>query len=189
MIPALFALLVLMPFLGLAQTYTIQPENSEVKWAASKITGKHNGTIRVASGTIEFNGDQFAGGETVIHTPSLTVEDLTGGGKTDLEGHLKSADFFNVEKFPSASIKITEAKPAGDNLYDVTADLTIKGITQPVQFQAKVEKTDTGVSAGAVITIDRTKYDIRYGSGKFFENLGDKTIHDDFTLEVSVKAA
>lgn len=181
--------MVLVQSVVFAETYNILPEQSEVKWTASKVTGKHFGKISVASGTVEFEGDVFIGGEAVINTNSLTVEDLQGDGKAKLEGHLKSADFFSADEFPAASIKITGVEPAGDQLYNVTADLTIKNITKPVQFQAKVTKTDAGVESSAKITVDRTAYDIRYGSGKFFENLGDKTIHDEFTLEVSVKAA
>lgn len=172
-----------------AQDYTVQPGSSEVKWTATKITGKHFGTIAVKSGKIQFDGDKFTGGEAVIDTASLSSDDLQGGGKAKLEGHLKSADFFDTEKFPEASIKIISVNPAGESLYDVTADLTIKNITHPVSFQAKVEKKDSSVESSAQLKVDRTKYDIRYGSGKFFENLGDKTIHDEFTLDISVKAS
>lgn len=172
-----------------AETYTVQSKDSEVKWTAEKITGKHLGTIQVKSGTVAFDGDKFTGGDAVIDATSLVVKDLDGDGKNKLEGHLKSADFFDVEKFPEALIKITSVKSAGNNLYDVTADLTIKNITHPISFQAQVEKKDGSVQSHAILKIDRTKYDIRYGSGKFFENLGDKTIHDDFTLDVTIKAS
>jgi len=172
-----------------AETYAVQADASEAKWTATKVAGKHFGKINITSGTVEFEGEQFLGGEAVIDTTSLTVEDLQGGGKEKLTKHLKSADFFDVEQFSSATIKITEVKPAGQNLYDVTADLTIKSITKPVSFQALVEKGETGITASATITVDRTAYDIRYGSGKFFENLGDKTIHDNFALEIKVSAA
>lgn len=174
---------------GWAETYTVQPEASKVEWTASKITGKHNGLISITSGTIEFDGDTFTGGEATIDTTSLTVEDLTGGGKDKLTEHLKSADFFDVEEYPTATLKITDVEATGDNTYDVTADLTIKDVTHPIEFEAVVEKTADGAEATAELKIDRTKYDIRYGSGKFFENLGDKTIHDDFTLDVSVQAS
>ncbi len=171
-----------------AETYNVKKDASEVKWTATKVTGKHFGKINITSGTIEFTDGQFSGGEAVIDAASLTVEDLQGSGKEKLTNHLKSADFFDVEQFPSAAIKITEVKSAGENLYDVTADLTIKNTTQPVLFQAQVVKSESGITALATILIDRTVYDIRYGSGKFFENLGDKTIHDTFTLDVSIQA-
>ncbi len=173
-----------------AETYTVKPESSEVKWTATKVAGKHFGRINVASGTVEFADGKFSGGEAVIDTQSIVVDDIKSeGGNKILVGHLKNADFFDVETFPTASIKITGVKPLGENLYDVTADLTIKNITQPVSFQANLEKTDAGVKADAKISVDRTLYDIRYGSGKFFESLGDKTIHDNFSLEVSIQAA
>ncbi len=181
--------LILVQAVAFADSYAVKADVSEVKWTATKVTGKHFGKINVVSGTVEFAEGLFSGGEAVIDTTSLTVEDLQGSGKEKLTKHLKNADFFDVEQFSTAAIKITEVKPAGDNLYDVTADLTIKDITQPVNFQAKVEKTEAGVTASASIAVDRTAYDIRYGSGKFFENLGDKTIHDTFTLDVSVIAA
>jgi len=172
-----------------AETYAVNTTESEVKWTGTKLIGKHFGKIGISSGVIQFSEGQFLGGEATIDTASLTVEDLQGSGKDKLTNHLKSADFFDVEQFPTAAIEITEVKPAGENLYDVTADLTIKNTTNPVSFQAQVERTESGVTASAIITIDRTAYDIRYGSGKFFENLGDKTIHDDFTLDVSISAA
>lgn len=171
-----------------AETYSVNTAESKVTWTGTKVIGKHFGKINITSGVIEFTDGQFAGGEATIDTTSLTVEDLQGSGKDKLTSHLKNADFFDVEQFPTATIKITEVKPAGENLYDVTADLTIKNTTKPVTFQAKVEKGEVGITASAAITVDRTAYDIRYGSGKFFENLGDKTIHDTFTLDVSVQA-
>ena len=180
--------LVLVQSLAFAESYAVKADASEVKWTATKVVGKHFGRINVASGTIEFTDGQLLGGEATIDTTTLTVDDLQGGGKEKLTKHLKNADFFDVVSFPTAFIKITEVKPAGENLYDVMADLTIKNITKPVNFQANVVKGESGVIATASITIDRTAYDIRYGSGKFFENLGDKTIHDTFTLDVSVTA-
>jgi polyisoprenoid-binding protein YceI len=181
--------LVLVQMSAFAESYAVKADASEVKWTATKVTGKHFGKINVVSGAVEFTDGKFSGGEATIDATSLTVEDLSGKGKDKLTGHLKSDDFFSVEKFPTATIKITEVKPAGENLYDVTADLTIKGVTKPVSFQANVVKNESGVTATAAISIDRTAYDIRYGSGKFFENLGDKTIHDTFTLDVSISAA
>lgn len=181
--------LVMAQSLAFAESYAVKADASEVKWTATKVTGKHFGKINVQAGAIEFTDGQFSGGEAVIDTTSISVEDLQGGGKEKLTKHLKSADFFDIQQFPTATIKITEVKPAGENLYDVTADLTIKGITKPVTFQANVVKNESGVTAAAAISIDRTTYDIRYGSGKFFENLGDKTIHDTFTLDVSISAA
>ena len=181
--------LVFIQSVAVAETYTVDAGASKVKWMATKVGGKHHGVIKVSSGVIQFENGKFLGGEAAIDMSSIKVKDIKDEkGQRKLANHLKSADFFDVEKFPSAQIKITEVKPAGENLYDVTADITIKGITQPGKFQAKVEQTKKGVKAEATLTVDHTLYDVRYGSGKFFENLGDHMIDDKFTLEVSVKA-
>lgn len=173
-----------------AEIYAVKSDSSEVRWTATKVTGKHFGTIQVLSGEIEFTDGQFLGGQAVIDTASMAVTDIQDEKmNTKLLNHLKSADFFDTESFPSATIKITEVKVISENLYDVTADLTIKNVTHPVDFKAVVAKTAEGIQATAMITVDRTLYDVRYGSGKFFENLGDKTIHDNFTLDVSILAA
>ncbi|HCM41851.1 MAG TPA: YceI family protein [Candidatus Omnitrophota bacterium] len=173
-----------------AETHAVQADASEVRWTATKVTGKHFGIIKVSSGEIEFTDGQFSGGQAVIDVGTMAVTDIQDEKmNAKLLNHLKSADFFDAESFPSATIKITGVKVISENLYDVTADLTIKNTTHPVDFKAMVAKTAEGIQATAMITVDRTLYDIRYGSGKFFENLGDKTIHDNFTLEVSVLAA
>ena len=114
---------------------------------------------------------------------SIKVLDLQGGGATKLEGHLKSADFFGVEAHPTATYTITKVAPRGTpGAYKVTGDMAIKGMTKEVRFNAMVAD---GV-AKATIVLDRTDYNVKYGSGSFFSNLGDKTIHDEFTLDVSL---
>lgn len=110
---------------------------------------------------------------------TINVTDLTGGGKERLEGHLKSDDFFGVDKYPTASLTIKSANRIKDGYY-VNGEITIKGTTQPIAFELEVE----GNKAEAELKIDRTKFDIRYGSGSFFANLGDKTIYDNFEVEV-----
>lgn len=173
-----------------AETYTVNPDDSTVKWTATKVGGKHYGRINVSSGVIQFEGDKFVGGEAAIDMSSISVRDIKDEkGKKKLATHLKSADFFDSEKFPTSSIKITQVKQAAENFYDVTADVTIKGVTHPVRFQAEVRKTKRGIKSRATLVIDRSLFDVRYGSGKFFENLGDRLINDEFTLEVSVTAA
>lgn len=182
--------LVLVQTIAFAESYVVKGDVSEVKWTATKMVGKHFGRVNVTSGTVEFKDGQFSGGEAIIDAKSIVVDDIQNAkGNAKLVAHLKSADFFDVEAFPSATIKITGVKLVSESLYEVSADLTIKGVTKPSSFQAKVLKNESGVTATAAITIDRTEYGIRYGSGKFFENLGDKTIHDTFTLDVSIVAA
>jgi polyisoprenoid-binding protein YceI len=114
---------------------------------------------------------------------SLSVDDLEGRGKKSLEGHLNSDDFFSVESFPTSSLRIDSGTKTGPNSYDVLGTLTIKGISQEVNFSLNLGENN---SAGAKLTFDRSKFNVRYGSGSFFENLGDRLILDDIDLEVSL---
>ncbi len=162
-----------------AQNKKINIEKSTIKWVGKKVTGQHDGTINFSSGTLVFEGDKLKGGSFEVNMTSIVVKDLeAGNGKEKLEGHLKSADFFGVEKYNTASLVFKTIASKGSDVYSVTADLTIKGITEPVKF-------DIALGAGSARTtlkINRTKYDIKYGSGSFFDNLGDKAIDDDFEL-------
>lgn len=162
---------------------TIDISKSNIAWTAAKVTGKHNGDVKVKSGTIEVDGNKLVGGSFVVDMTSLTVLDLEGKGKDNLEGHLKSDDFFSTATHSEASLVITKVTPkamAGEFMVD--ASLTIKGIKHPIKFDAKVD----GNMATAKIKVDRTKYDIKYRSGNYFTDLGDKLIYDEFDLEVSL---
>jgi polyisoprenoid-binding protein YceI len=110
-----------------------------------------------------------------------------GGGAAKLEGHLKSEDFFGVDKYPNAYFKITKVIPYGTaGNYRVNGDLTIKGITRPIKFMTTVVNANGELTATADITVDRSEFDVRYGSGSFFDNLGDKALHDEFDLNVKL---
>lgn len=172
-----------------AVTYKVDEQSSKVTWLAKKVTGEHAGTIKVSSGSIIIDGAALKGGSFDLDTRSIVVTDITDAetnGK--LLGHLKSDDFFAVEKFPAAKFVIDAVKPTGAGKFEVTGKLTIKGITNPVTFPASVKVEGNKVLANAKITVDRTKYGIKYRSKNFFENLGDKTIYDDFDLNVSLAA-
>ena len=156
----------------------VKTESSTLTWKGYKVTGSHTGTIGIQSGHLEFDGDKLVGGEFVVDMPTLISTDLSGGGKTKLEGHLKSDDFFGVEKFPTSKLVFTKVKATGKNAYKVTGDMTIKGITKKVTFEVSI----FGSKATADLTIDRSEFDVRYGSGSFFDNLGDKTIYDEFKI-------
>lgn len=151
---------------------------SKVTWKGYKVTGSHYGTINLKSGKLMFEGDQLTGGEFVVDMSSLVSEDLSGDRKTKLAGHLKSNDFFGVETHPTSRLVFTTVEATGKNRYRVTGDLTIKDHTEEVVFEIAVY----GSKATANLTIDRSKFDVRYGSGTFFENLGDNTIYDDFNI-------
>lgn len=157
---------------------TIKTDASTVTWKGYKVTGSHSGNIAIKSGELIFEDDKLVGGEVVIDMTSLTVTDLTGGMKGKLEGHLKSDDFFGVATHETAKLIFTDVKSTGKNSYAVTGDLTIKNITHPIAFDLSVY----GNKATANLKIDRSKYDVRYGSPSFFNNLQDKAIYDEFDL-------
>lgn len=156
-------------------------KSGTVNWTGYKVTGKHSGTLALKSGSINIQDGQLVGGEFVVDMTSLTVTDLKGKGKANLEGHLKSDDFFGVEAHNEAHMKITQV--TGDaNGYTVTGDFTIKGQTHAVVFDMTVDEN----SAIAKVKIDRTLYDIRYGSDSFFDNLGNKAIDNEFDIDVTL---
>ena len=160
----------------------IKSTESNINWLAKKITGQHTGTLKFKEGTLEFVDDQLVGGFFVVDMNSLTVTDLKGFFKKKLEKHLKSDDFFETELHKTARMKITSISGEKDQ-YEVTADFTIKGMTQSVIFIMSMEDS----TASATAALDRTNFGIRYKSSSFFDNLKNKAIDDVFELEVSLK--
>lgn len=179
------------PSLPEPRTLTVDLKESRVRWVGKRVTGQHNGTIQMKSGEVQTKGEALTGGRFEIDMSTITVEDLTNPKQNaKLTNHLKSDDFFSAMKYPTAVFQVTEVKPGPEGKFDVTGNLTIKGITHPVSFPLKVETMVGGkVRAMGTATIDRTKWDIRYGSGKFFKGLGDKLIYDDFEVSFDVAAA
>lgn len=161
----------------------VKTAESKVTWKAYKVTGSHTGTVALTDGALIFDEGTLKGGEFVVDMTSLISTDLEGESKGKLEGHLKSDDFFGVASHPTSSLVFTQVEATGKNSYEVTGDLTIKGITKPVTFDVSVY----GTKATATMKIDRAQYDVRYGSGSFFDNLGDKTIYDEFDLVVDLE--
>ncbi len=160
-------------------------EASTVKWIGSKITSSHEGDIKISSGKLVLEDGMLVGGEFVIDMTSMVCTDLKpneGGDK--LVKHLKADDFFGVENHPTSNLKITNVSHVSASNYLITADLTIKGITHPVDFNADVKINNEAYLATATLVFDRTKYGIEYNSGSFFDNLGDYLILDDITLEL-----
>lgn len=167
-----------------AQTKKVDATASTINWVGKKVTGQHSGTINIKSGDLVFKGDKLIGGNFVVDMTSINTTDLAAGkGKEDLDGHLKADDFFGTAANPTATLVFKSIGSKGKNKYAVNADLTIKGITKPVLFNL----TTTSNSANAKVIVDRTKYDIKYNSGSFFSDLGDKTIADNFDLNVILK--
>ncbi|MEO9803568.1 MAG: YceI family protein [Reichenbachiella sp.] len=171
-------------------TYKANVEESSVVWTATKVvSGGHSGTVNISEGTLEIDGSKLTGGSFVIDMTSINNTDQEGEWKGKLEGHLKSDDFFAVETYKTATLTITEVKSTAKDKYSVTGDLTIKGKTESITFPADVNVKGGKATATAKITVDRSKFDVRYGSNSFFDNLGDKAISDEFTLDVSLVAS
>lgn len=167
----------------------IDTNRSYVEWEAKKITGSsHEGKLQFKSGNLTFDErGNLKGGNFVVDMNSLIVTDLAGEYRTKLENHLKNDDFFGTETHPEATLVFTNVKLRRKSGYEadyrVTADLTIKGITQKITFNLEVEGNEVEAED---IRIDRTKFGIKYGSGSFFKNLGDKTIRDIFEIDVKL---
>lgn len=170
------------------ETYNVSVAESTVVWKAYKVGGGHEGTVTIQKGTLTTDGEKLTGGSFTLDMTTITNTDMDGGGKGKLEGHLKSPDFFAVEEFPTASFVITNVVPQGDK-QKVTGTIVIKNIAQEISFIADVQVEKNQVTATADIKIDRAKFNVRYGSGSFFDNLGDKVIYDEFDLSVTLVGA
>lgn len=171
-----------------ATSYDVDTKQSIIQWIGRKVTGEHTGKINIKEGKLDIENGQLTGGSFAIDMNSIVNEDLTGEYKGKLEGHLKSDDFFGVATYPTANFVITQVEAGQGKQYTLTGDLTIKGITHEISFPATVSTSGNQVTADAKIVVDRAKYNVRYGSDSFFDNLGDKVIYDEFDLEVSLIA-
>ena len=170
-------------------TYIIDAVASRAVWTGRRLTGSHEGTIQFSGGHLDVVDDVIDGGSFQFEVPSLRVTDLENPVLNEqLRTHLLSEDFFAADKYPQAAFTITSALPDNDGNYDVEGDLTMKGTTHPLRFDAFVVIDGQTLRANAEIVVDRTLYDMRFRSNKFFENLGDLIIYDDFVLNVDVVA-
>lgn len=171
--------------LSQAQSLTANLEQSNIRWYGEELTGKtHFGNLSFKDAHIEVQDGIITSGSFVVNMTSLSVEDLSGGGKARLEGHLKSDDFFSVEKHPEATLKINQKAKVENGVQTLSGELTIKGIQHPVEFTMNLGDNKNAL---AELTFDRSKYNVRFRSGSFFENLGDKLILDDIRMEVSLQ--
>ncbi len=178
-------LLVASTFALFAQKSEITPYDAVVKWTGNKIGGSHNGEIKVKNGSLELKEGNIVKGYVVIDMKSITDSDLKNEAyNKKLVDHLISDDFFGVEKFPTATFTITKAGKFINGKASVSGKLTIKGKTEPVSFE--VSKLNNVYSTQ--LKVDRSKFDVRYGSNSFFDNLGDKAIDNIFILDIQVTA-
>lgn len=172
-----------------AVTFNVDVKKSTLAWHGKKVTGEHNGTVELNKGNLIFDGKNLTGGFIEVDMASIKNLDVADEGyRNKLVSHLKSDDFFNVEKYPTTTLKITKVTPKGGTNYDVTGDLTVRGKTAPVTFPATVTLDGNNATATATVVVDRSKYDVKYGSKSFFENIGDKMIYDEFDLKVKLVA-
>jgi polyisoprenoid-binding protein YceI len=166
------------------ETLNVDPGASKLVYVAKKVTGaEHTGEVKLASGTMSFEKDTLKSGAFEIDMTTISNTDITDKEyNTKFVGHLNSDDFFGTAKFKTAKIEIVSAKKEKGSMYKINGKLTIKGTTAPVTFEADVTKE----KSSAVVVFDRTAFGIKYGSGKFFENLGDKMIKDEVQLTVAL---
>ena len=163
--------------------YNIETAQSQITWTGREVsTSSHYGTLDFVSGNFEISNGEIVNGEFIVDMTSINNQDMEGDSKARLEGHLKSDDFFSVESYPTAAISINSSELISDGKWNVSADLSIKGFTHPVNFE--MISSEDGWSANLVF--DRSKYDVRFRSGSFFENLGDKLIYDDIELSINL---
>ncbi len=188
--------LLLLPLLALLTmaayaptTYSVDVNASTIVWTGYKVTGKHTGTVKVKNGNLTWADGKLTGGSFDIDMTSITDTDLEGEWAAKLVGHLKSEDFFGVEKFPTSKLVITRVLPQDSKgNYKIVANLTIKETTKEVKFFANASEASGKITATGKITVDRSEFNVKYGSGSFFDGLGDKTIYDEFDLQVSLVA-
>lgn len=189
-IASLILLLQVVAVAAFAQNYNIDLSKSTLNWRAEKITGFHEGTISLKAGSFKVESGTLTSGSFAIDMNTIKVtdiEDAETNGK--LVGHLKSEDFFDVAKSPEATFTITKPVDLSKSVADVTGILTIKGISKPLTFKTVIIKVGNAYTFNAnSIVVDRTKYNVRYGSGSFFEGLGDKVIYDEFVIKLKLVA-
>ncbi len=165
-----------------AQKAEVNTEKSKVEWMGKKMGGQHEGNIQLKSGYLELKAGEIVAGNFTVDMTSITNTDLKDGSNQKLVGHLKSDDFFGVQAYPTAEFVVTKSSKFNNGTATLTGDLTIKGNTESISF----EVVRAGKEYAAKLDIDRSKFDVRYGSNSFFDNLGDKAIDDIFTLKIKL---
>ncbi len=185
----------LLTFLSLAsvaqktntEKFDIDLKQSKLEWTGKKLGGEHYGEIKLTSGHLMFTENKLMGGSFEMDMASITCVDIADAKSNKrLIDHLKSEDFFSVSRFPKSAFAITKVESKSATEYLVTANLTIKGKTNPVTFTAKLITVNNQAIAEATLVFDRSKYDVKFGSQSFFENLGDKLVYDDVDVKVTL---
>lgn len=176
------------PLFAATHTYKIDPIESTVAWVGKKVTGQHNGTLKMKGGKVELDGTALKSGEFVVDMTTLTVLDLTDADSNGkLTGHLKSDDFFSVDKNPTAKFTVKSVTEKG-GVSRATGAMEIKGISHDITIPLKIDVKAGAATITGKASLDRTKWNIKFRSGKFYENLGDKLIYDSFDITFDLKA-
>ena len=166
-----------------AQRFTVNTEKSTVYWIGKKITGEHYGYINILNGTMSIENNQIKSGSFTIDMNSMTCTDIKDESMNKkFLGHLKSDDFFGTSKYPSAQLEVISSSEFSSNKCTVKGKLTIKGKTEIITFEVNKDQPNYI----AKLEIDRSKYDVRYGSTSFFDSLGNRAIDDIFTLDIKL---
>ena len=196
LLTATFAAFILQSFTGIkphTDVYKVDTSASTLEWYAEKVTGKHNGTIKLTSGEISNNHGSYTG-TFLIDMNSIANNDIQSAEhKAKLENHLKSPDFFDAAKYPTAKFVMTSVSPLAEKKdgmsHAIKGMLTIKDKTNEITFNAAVNMEAAKIFATGSAVVDRAKFDVKYGSKTFFEDVGDKMIYDEFTLKFAIVAA
>jgi len=175
-----------------ADTIWVDIKRSQIEWIGRKITGEHYGTLRLKEGWVTMNDSALIGGKFIFDMTSIKNTDIESPDwSLKLDNHLKSSDFFNVDSFPKAILEIKKNNSMSEennlgSTYLVSADLTIRGITHGISLPYQLQQSDSTLSAIGGVDVDRTLYNIKYNSGTYFFDLGDKIIYDNFTINFTV---
>ena len=170
--------------------YKVDASASEITWHATKVTGEHMGTVGLLNGYMSVEDGELIAANVIANMETIVCTDLEGEWGDKLIGHLVSEDFFHVGEHKTSAFSLHEltATPDGDATHSVTGNFTIRGITQSVTFPANVTEKDDTLSIQGEVVLDRSQFDVKYGSGSFFDNLGDNLIHDNFTVGFNLVA-
>ena len=179
---------------SLSKTFAVDVSASTLGWTGKKVTKQHNGTIGIKSGSISVENDQIKAGKFIVDMTTIRNIDLTdAGANTNLVGHLSSPDFFDVQRYQESRFEITSAEKlaqpdsAGNN-YNIMGNLTIKDVTKNITIPAVVTMDSTKFTAVSKFSIDRSEWNVQYGSGKFFKGLGDNLIDDIISFDLDLRA-
>ena len=191
----LFLLVLSHSLYGKEIDYNVDLKASKLEWEGRKVTGEHNGLIGIKKATLRLLSNRAGTkitslvGSIVIDMSSIVCSDI--GNKTynrKLVKHLQSKDFFYTEKFPTAKIKLLKLSHRGKTNYLIGAKVTIRGITKKVKFPVTIVWNGKELTATGNLKLDRTRFNVKYKSGKFFKSLGDKLIYDEFDIPFKIVA-